>query len=160
MGIQLYHPHCKLYLYVPFLHCIFTRHYSKPERPATLTVLAHCLWALSNLAGLGHEASKFRIDSYITKWRVHTGKQLCLLLLKPQAPKPSPAIPALLYKTILLWQRHLRFVSTDLCRELVKTQDTVEAGPGNRETFGCKCIIPTQTTILLLWMYSEPLTRK
>ena len=156
MGIQFYHPHWKLYLYASFLCCIFTCHYSKPETTATLTLLAHRLCALSSLAGLGHEASKFTIDGYITKWRAHTGKQLCLLPLKPQAPKTSGAIPALLYKTFLIWQRRLRFVFTDVSGELVKMQDTVESDPGNRETFGCKRIIPTQTTILLLQAYSEP----
>lgn len=159
-GIRFYHPRWKLYLYASSLHCIFTRHYSKPEMPATLTLLAHCLCALSSLAGLGHEASKFTIDSYITKWRVHTGKQLRLLPLKPQAPKTSGAIPALLYKTIPIWQRRLRFVFTDVSGELVKMQDTVESDPGNRQTFGCKRIIPTQTTILLLRAYSEPHTSK
>lgn len=130
------------------------------RRLATLTLLAHRLRALSSVAGPGREASKLTIDSYITKWRVHTGKQLCLLPLKPQAPKTSGAIPALLYKTILIWQHRLRFVFTDVSGELVKTQDTVESDPGNRETCGRKRIIPAQLTILLLRAYSEPHVRK
>lgn len=82
--------------------------------PATLTLLARHLCALSSSAGLGLEASKFTVDSYTPKWRVRTGKQLCLLPLKPQAPKASGAIPALLHKPILIWQRRLRVVFPDV----------------------------------------------
>lgn len=101
------------------------------------------LWALSSLAGHGHEASKVTGECYITKWRVHTGRQLCLLLLKPQAPKTSGTIPALFYKTILIWQCHLQFVFSDINGEQVKMQDMVESSSGNTETLGCKCMTPS-----------------
>lgn len=72
-----------------YLSCTESLHITtlKPEMSATRTLLADHLWALSSLAGLGHEANKFTIDSYITKWWVRTGKELWLLPLKSQAPK-------------------------------------------------------------------------
>lgn len=134
----------ELYLYGSFQHCNFTHHCSWPETPATNTLLAHSLWSLSSLAGRGHETSKVTGECYITKWGVHTGQELCLLLLlKPQAPKSSGTIPALLYKTIWIWQHRFYLVFNDMSRELAKIQDRVEPSSGNTETLGCKCIIPS-----------------